>query len=105
MCFKRHINLSVKTCNYHILNLYAVKKFLDERGLLALVHSLILSRVDYCNTRYVRLSKYLLRKLLSILYRTARIISAPPEIPNTPFLIELHRLPVTERVELVSHDL
>ena len=28
--FKNHINSVVKTCNYHIWNLYGIKKFLDQ---------------------------------------------------------------------------
>ena len=77
-----------------------VKKFLDKPSLLALVHSLVLSRVDYCNSLYVGIPKYLLRKLQSILNRTARMIfAAPPRTPTTSFLVELHWLPIIARIE------
>ena len=100
LSFVKHINFLVKNCNYHIRNLYMVKKFLDRPSLLALVHSLVLSRVDYCNSLYVGLPKYLLRKIQSVLNRTARMIFAvPPRTPTTSFLIELHWLPIVARIE------
>ena len=37
--FKNHINSVVKTCNYHIRNLYSIRKFLDQDCLITLVHS------------------------------------------------------------------
>ena len=53
--FKNHINSVVKTCNYHIQNLYSIRKFLDQGCLITLVHSLIVSRVDCCNSLYLGL--------------------------------------------------
>ena len=35
--FKNHINSVVKTCNYHIWNLYSIRKFLDQDCLITLV--------------------------------------------------------------------
>ena len=98
--FKEHIDMVVKNCNFHIPNLYAVKQFLDSQCLLALVNSLILSRVDYCNALWVGLSNYLLKKVQSVLNRAARLIfGLPPRTPTTPFLIELHWLPIKARIE------
>ena len=37
--FKNHINSVVKTCNYHIRNLYSIRKFLDQDCVITLVHS------------------------------------------------------------------
>ena len=50
--FKDHISSVVKSCNYHIRNLYAVKRFLGSDCLVTLVHSFIVSRVDYCNSLF-----------------------------------------------------
>ena len=108
--FKRHINLMVRNSNYHIRNLYAVKKHLDRKSLVTLAHSLVLSRVDYCNSLWIGLPKYLLRKIQSILNRTARLIySAPPRTPTTALLIDLHWLPIKARIEyklcLLTHKM
>ena len=85
--FKNHINSAVKTCNYHIRNLYSIRKFLDQDCLITLVHSLIVSRVDYCNYLCLGLPNYLLKKLQSIMNKSARLIfSVAPRVPTTRFL-------------------
>ena len=82
--FGDQINSVVRVCQYHIRNLYAVRKFLDHQSLVTLVHSLVLSHVDYCNVLYIGLPVYLLRKLQSILNRAARLIFfLPPRTPTT----------------------
>ena len=81
--FKNHINSVVKTCNYHIRNLYSVRKFLDQDCLITLVHSLIVSRVDYCNSLYLELPSYLLKKLQSIMNKSARLIYVTIHSLNT----------------------
>ena len=94
--FKNYINLVVKTCNYHIWNLYSIRKFLDQDCLITLVHSLIVSRVDYCNSLYLGLPNYLLKKLQSIMNKSARLIfSVAPRVPTTRFFI---------KVALASHQ-
>ena len=98
--FKNHINSVVKTCNYHIRNLYSIRKFLDQDCLITLVHSLIVSRVDYCNSLYLGLPNYLLKKLQSIMNKSARLIfSVAPRVHITQFLIKLHWLPIKARIE------
>ena len=98
--FKQHINMLVKSCNYHMRNIYAIRKFLDRDSVVTLIHSFVLSRVDYCNSIYNHLPRYLLKKLQSIINRAARVVfSLPSRTPTTPYLIELHWLPVTARIE------
>ena len=98
--FTYHINSLVKNCNYHIRNLYAVKRYLSKDIINSLVHSLIVSRIDYCNSLFLGLPNYLLKKIQSIINKCARLIfSLPPRTPTTPYLIELHWLPVRARVE------
>ncbi|KAK3878371.1 hypothetical protein Pcinc_016955 [Petrolisthes cinctipes] len=98
--YEENIKQVVKVCNFHIRNLYSVRRFLNKRCLLSLIHSAILSRVDYCNVLWVGLPNYLLKKVQTILNRTARLIfNLPPGTPTTPYLIELHWLPIKARIE------
>ena len=46
LSFNNHIDSIVKNCNFHIRNLYAIKKFVNRQNLLTLIHSLVVSRVD-----------------------------------------------------------
>ena len=98
--FKPHINALTKNCNYHIRNLYAVRNYLSRDTLVELVHSLIVTRIDYCNSLFLGLPNYLLKKIQTILNKCARLIfSLPPRTPTTRYLIELHWLPIKARVE------
>ena len=98
--YRSHINALIKCCNLHIRNLYAVRRYMNRDTLVTLVTSLIVSRVDYCNSLFVGLPNYLLKKIQSILNRCARLVfSLPPRVPTTPYMIELHWLPVKARIE------
>ena len=66
--FKNHINSVVRGCNFHIRNLYAVRRFIHRENIMSLVHSLIISKVDYCNSLFVGLPNVMLKKIQSISY-------------------------------------
>ena len=60
----------------------------------------IISEIDNCNSLYVSLPNYLLRKLQLVINRSAKLISSfPLQVPITSYLIELHWLPVKARIE------
>lgn len=100
LSFKNHINNVVKGCHLYIRNLYAIKKFLSRESLLTLIHSFVISRIDYCNSLFVGLPNVTLKKLQSVLNRCARLIfSLPPRTPTTYYLIDLHWLPIKARIE------
>ena len=100
LSFRPHIDSIVKTCNFHIRNLYLIRDFVNKKNLITLVHSLIISKVDYCNSLFIGLPNVTLKKIQSILNRAARLIfNLPPRVPTTSSLIELHWLPVKARVE------
>ena len=100
LSFRPHIDAVVKACNFHIRNLYMIRDFVSRKNLIALVHSLIISKVDYCNSLLVGLPNVTLKKIQSVLNRAARLIfNLQPRIPTTTSLIELHWLPVKARVE------
>ena len=100
--FNKEIDTVVKNSNFRIHNIYAIRKFLDRKCLQVLVHSLVIPKIDYCNSLYVSLSNYVLRKLQSVANRSARLIySLPPSVPTTSssYLTELHWLSVKARIE------
>ena len=90
----------MKICNFHIRNLYMIKDFVNKKNLVTLVHSLIISKVDYCNSLFIGLPNVILKKVQSILNRAARpIFNMPPRVPTTSTLTELHWLPLKARIE------
>ena len=44
LSFRSHIDSIVKTCNFHIRNLYMIKDFVNRKNLATLVHSLIIPK-------------------------------------------------------------
>ena len=100
LSFRSHTDSIMKTCNFHIHNLYMIKDFVNTKNLITLVHSLIMSNVDYFNSLFIRLPNVILKKVQSVLNKTARLIfNLPPRVPTTSSLIELHWLPFKARIE------
>ena len=71
---RSHIDSIEKTCNFHIRNLHMIKDFVDRKNLVTLVHSLIVSKVDYCNSLFMGLPNVILKRVQSVLNRAARLI-------------------------------
>ena len=64
-----------------------------------IVFNQIISRLDYCNSAYTGLPKYLLRKMQIILNKRARLVSGTTVDERiTPELINLHWLPIKARI-------
>ena len=56
--------------------------------------------MDYCNSLFIGLPNVILKKVQSVLNRTARLIfNLPPRVLTTTSLIELHWLPLKARIE------
>ena len=88
LSFRSHIDPIVKTCNFHIRNLYMIKDFVNRKNQITLVHSLIVSKADYCNSLFIRLPNVILKKVQSVLNRAARLIfNLPSRVPTTSSLI------------------
>ena len=100
LSFRSHVDFIVKTCNFHILNLYVIKDFVNRKNLVTLIHSLIVLKVDYCNSFFIGPPNIILKKVQSVLNRAARLIfNLPPRFPTTSSLFELHWLPLKAKIE------
>ena len=100
LTFRSHIDSIVRTCNYCIRNLYMIRDFISRKNLISLVHSLVVSKVDYCNSLLIGLPNVTLKRVQSILNRAARLIfNLHPMVPTTSSLIQLHWLPLKARIE------
>ena len=66
LSFKSHIDSIVKTCNFHIRNLYMIKDFVNRKNFVTLVHSLIVSKVDYCNSLLTGLPNVILKRVVCL---------------------------------------
>ena len=100
---EKHINRVVSTCYGNLLrNLGRIASKLTKPLKIQLVHSLILSHIDYCNALFYNLLEYLLHKLTKVLYSAVRFIfglrGSALRKHMLPYLKSLHFLPVKFRI-------
>ena len=89
-----------KTCYYYIAWIREIRPFMSEHDAKALVHALVISRLDYCNSLYHGLPQSLLHDLQMVMNDAARVVKRlrrNPDISITSVLKELHWLPMSER--------
>ena len=100
-----HLSLSpqilsvTKSCYFHLRRIKQLLPFLDDPTLQLLVSSLVLSRIDYCNSLYFGLPDTTLSPLTKAFNSAARLVARSPKFSSiSPFLILLHWLPLRYRV-------
>ena len=80
-------------------NIAKIRDFLDRALTEQLVHALVTSKLDYCNSLLGGLPKKSLRPLQLVMNWAARLICRSKRFePVTPLLRDLHWLPVEQRI-------
>ena len=94
-----HISNTCKNAYYQLRKIRSISAFLPQSAVIQLVVSLILSRVDYCNSLLAGLPTSEIRRLQQILNSSARLIFGSRKRDHiSPLLIRLHWLPVSARI-------
>ena len=97
---KTQINKICQSCYLEIRRIGSVRHFLTTEATKTLVTSLILSRIDYCNSLLAGLPQGLLESLQRVQNCAARLIFKSRRSDHvTPLLMKLHWLPVQYRIE------
>ena len=101
LTFESQISNVVKSCNYSLYNLKQVRRFIPRDLLIAVVQSEVISKIDYCNQLYIKITKKQLGRLQLIMNKAVRLIFRLQWRESiTPFLRDqLHWLPVGARVD------
>ena len=95
----KRLLLLYKKANYAITSIGRIRKYLPSNGLKMLVNSLVISRLDYCNSLLYDIPKYQRDKLQRIQNTAARMITGARSSDHiTPLLKSLHWLPVEARI-------
>ena len=82
--FDENMNLDIQikkvcqACLFWLRNIRQIKRCLTVESTQALVQSLVLSRLDYCNSLYHGLPKFQISKLQRIQNSSARLITCTP---------------------------
>ena len=100
LTFTPHVQGLARRCFYHLRQLRSVRRSLTTDSAKTLVHALIASRLDYCNSVLYQINTTATKTLQSVLHSAARLIVRKRKfesITSTP-RDNLHWLPVRERI-------
>ena len=97
---ERQINSVRQKCNWTMMNLRTIGRYLNEGTKLMMVKQLVISKLDYCNSLYIYLKKTLLNKLKSILNGAVRFIYniSDRSIDLVQYYKKAHILPIEQRI-------
>lgn len=100
LTFTRHINLLCRDCYYQLRQLRTVSRSLSPDAAATLVHSFVVSRLDYCSALYDGLPACRIGCLGRVLRTAARLIGRIPRFGHVTAYMrdDLHWLPFPERI-------
>ena len=99
---KDHLRQQKKKLVHNLINISRIAKFLNKGTKMKLVHGLILSNIDFCNSILHGLPDCDLRMFQLIINSAARTVAGMPRFSReriTPICIDLHILPVKARIK------
>ncbi len=98
--FDKQINAVISSCFFQLRLLSKMKSFLSLKTLEIAIHALITTRLDYCNSLYLGISKSSIARLQLVQNAAARFLKGQRKFDHvTPILKSLHWLPVHHRIE------
>ena len=98
--FTHFVSQLIQASNFHLHAIRQARKFLPFDTAVALIISLVLSRIDYCNSLLYRLPNCLISKLQSLQNRAAKTaLQADYYSSSHTCLDHLHWLPVVLRAQ------
>ena len=90
----------VRSCNYKLRNLWHIRNCLPLNSRVIMVTNLIISNLDYSNSLLACASDKTIKPLQVILNKAMRFIfNIPPHSHTTPYLRQLHILPIKYRIK------
>ena len=94
-----HINDICKSAFYHLRNIARVRRYLSIHTTEQLIHAFVTIKLDNANALLYGLPKDQIGKLQRVLNSAARLLTGSHRYNHiTPILIELHWLPVEQRI-------
>ncbi|KAK3539398.1 hypothetical protein QTP70_006301 [Hemibagrus guttatus] len=99
LSFSSHVTNVTRSCRFLLYNIRRIWPFLSTQATQVLVQSLVISRLDYCNSLLAGLPLNAIRPLQMIQNAAARLVLNLPKFSHTtPLLRSLHWLPVAARI-------
>ena len=100
LSMKNQVYAICKSCYHHLRSISSIRPYLTREAAKTVVHSVITSRLDYCNAILVGIPEYLVLKLQRVQNWAARIVFNLRKYDHiTPSLKALNWLPVEKRIK------
>ena len=98
LSFDQHVLAVFRSCFFHVRSLNRVRSYLTRKAANRVAVSLILSKLDCCNSFLTGLPQTQIKRLQATESATARTVTKCRRTDHiTPFLRQLHWLPVHDR--------
>ena len=98
--FSNHVSQVIKSTRVQARDLYRIRPLLDLNTSVLLANDLVSSRLDYCNSLFLSLTDFELRRLQLVQNSLCRVVTRSSKFSHiTPQLKKLHWLPVRYRVQ------
>ena len=95
-----HVNNVCTSAFYHLCTISRIRKYLSTQTTEILIHAFETSKVDHCNSLLYNVPKNVIKKLQSVQNAAARLITRSRKCRHiTPIPLNLHWLPVSERIK------
>jgi hypothetical protein len=100
-----HGSSVVRATSFHLRNIGIVRKQLTNDATKLLVQSMVLSRLDYCNSCLKGVSEASLDRLKLVQNCAARLVMRTKRWQDiTPTLMEIHWLPIRKRIDYYANN-
>ena len=98
LALHQHVMNICKAAYLELRRINSIQNLLSVDAVKTLVCSLVLSHLDYCNSLFIGLPQYLIKRLQGVQNAAARSILRTPRSEHIlPLLQNLHWLPVNRR--------
>ena len=95
----QHVSAVVRSCFFHVRSLSKVRSYTTRKAANSIAVSLILSKLDYCNSLLAGLPQTQIKRQQAAQNAAARTVTKCKKTDHiTPILRQLHWLPVHNRI-------
>ena len=99
LSLSNHVDMLRRSNNFHVRNLWRIRRYIDQNTCHHVARALITSRLDYCNAMFTVVSSKDLARLLRLQNSAARVIVAlSRRVDASPLLEALHWLTVSSQI-------
>lgn len=100
MALEQHVSNICRAAYFHLRRIGHVRRYLDLQSAKQLVHALVISRLDGCNSLLYGLPSALHQQLQAVQKACARVVLCRGKYDHvTPMFKELHWLPISSRIQ------